>query len=158
MSERSDGDPAPESSGDSPAEHALPPQFVVTLFAALLGGLVPGIYMSVVSAPGNVGSPIFGLLLPWSVFPFVLAVVAGWRSRRSPNGNRLKQFTLIGAVLGLGIYTYVILFHPRGVRNFKVFLWLPLWQWLLLAGPILRATFGRSDGNRDGKSEIGDRR
>ena len=125
----------------------MPAQFVVTLFAALAGGLVPGMYMTVVSAPGNVGSPLFGLLLPWSVLPFAMAVVTAWRARWSPGGNRLKHFTIVAAVLGLGIYSYAILIHPQGVRNIKIFLWLPLWQWLLLAGPIFRATFVRPKGD-----------
>jgi cytochrome c biogenesis factor len=119
--------------------HALPPAFVGTLFAALLGALVPGIYMTLVSAPGQTGSPVYGLLLPWSMLPFLLAVTSGWLARRLPEAQAVRLWTIIAAVLGLFAYTYYMLLHPRGVRNIQVFLFLPLWQWLMLSRALLRA-------------------
>lgn len=130
-------DTAPENGQEE--NHALPPAFVGTLFAALLGALVPGIFMTLVSAPGQAGSPIYGLLLPWSMLPFLLAIASGWLSRRLPEANALRIWTIVAAVMGLVAYTYFMLFDPRGVKNIKVFLYLPLWQWLLMSRSLLRA-------------------
>lgn len=65
-------------------EGALPGPLVGTLFAACLGGMVPGVYMTLVAAPGLQGSPLYGLLLPWTMLPFLLAVSAAWLARRLP--------------------------------------------------------------------------
>lgn len=118
--------------------HQLPPVFVGTLFASVLGGLVPGIYMTLVAAPGHQGSPVYGLLLPWSLLPFILAVSAGWVGRGMEEGKRLRFWAVVTAVLGVVVYTYYMLFHPRGVRNVQVFLFVPLWQWGLMARSMLR--------------------
>jgi hypothetical protein len=149
MSDIPPSGPDPET-GLAVENHHLPPTFVVTLFAALLGGLVPGIYMTLVSAPGQTGSPVFGLLLPWSILPFFLAVVSGWRGRHSPVALSLSRRVVIAAVLGVLAYTYFMLIHPLGVRNVKVFLWLPLWQWLMMATLMVRAAFHRPASAPDG--------
>ena len=119
--------------------HALPPAFVGTLFAALLGGLVPGIYMTLVSAPGNAGSPVYGLVLPWTVLPFLLSVASGWRGRFGPAAGRLRTSTILVSVAGSVLYTYFLLVDAEGNRNVKVFLWIPLWQWAVMARPMLAA-------------------
>jgi hypothetical protein len=100
--------------------------------------LIPGIYMTLVAAPGYQGSPVYGLLLPWSLLPFILAVAAGWVGRGLDAGRSLRFWAVATALLGLGVYTYYMLFHPRGVRNVQVFLFLPLWQWGLMARSMMR--------------------
>ncbi len=129
----------PEPVAPQPNPHALPPAFVGTLFSALLGGVIPGIYMTLVSAPGNSGSPIYGLILPWTVLPFLLAVASAWRGRFGPAAGRLRTRTVLVAVAGAALYTYFLLLHPEGHRNIRVFLWIPLWQWAVLARPMLAA-------------------
>lgn len=122
------------------APRPLPPTYVGTLFGALLGGLVPGIYMTLVSAPGNSGSPVYGLILPWTVVPFLLAVAGGWRARADlPVAASIRRMTVLAAVLGAVGYTYLLLLNPLGVRQVSVFLWLPLWQWGLLVRPLMRS-------------------
>jgi hypothetical protein len=128
----------PEDVEATAAAHQLPPVFVGTLFACLLGGLIPGIYMTLVAAPGHQGSPVYGLLLPWSLLPFILAVAAGWVARGLDEGRSLRFWAVATALLGVGVYTYYMLFHPRGVRNVQVFLFLPLWQWGLMARSMMR--------------------
>lgn len=118
----------------------LPPAYVGTLFGALLGGLVPGIYMTLVSAPGNSGSPVYGLILPWTILPFLLSVAAGWRARADlPVAGSIRNRTVAAAALGAIGYTYLLLVHPNGARQVAVFLWLPLVQWGLLARALARA-------------------
>lgn len=119
--------------------HALPPYFVVILFAALAGGLGPGIFMTLIGTPGTRGSPIFGLLLPWTVAPFLLAVGAGWKARLQPIARWLALVTTVAAVVGLGIYLYGLLFHPNGAQNTQLFLWVPAIQLLLVLRVAVRA-------------------
>ena len=141
----SDPNEVPPPSADERAAaalHALPPRFVKTLFASLLGGMVPGIYMTIVSAPGNKGSPVFGILLPWTILPFMLAVASAWRARFADTAGKLAVRAAIAAVLGLVAYTYFMMFHPRGIRNINAFLWLPLWQWLVMVVPMTKCAFG----------------
>lgn len=122
------------------APRPLPSAYVGTLFGALLGGLVPGIYMTLVSAPGNSGSPVYGLVLPWTVLPFLLSVAAGWRARADlPVAGNIRSLTVAAAVVGAIGYTYLLLWHPNGARQVAVFLWLPLVQWGLLARALARA-------------------
>ncbi|MEI6342086.1 MAG: hypothetical protein WCR07_09020 [Verrucomicrobiota bacterium] len=120
-------------------EGALPGPFVGTLFAACLGGMVPGVYMTLVAAPGLQGSPLHGLLLPWTMLPFLLAVSAAWLSRRLPEASPLRWHVVGVAVAGACAYTYFVMFHPRGVKNIQAFLYIPLWQWLLMARSMVRA-------------------
>jgi len=120
-------------------EGALPGPFVGTLFAACLGGMVPGVYMTLVAAPGLQGSPLHGLLLPWTMLPFLLAVSAAWLSRRLPEASPLRWHVVGVAVAGSCAYTYFVMFHPRGVKNIQAFLYIPLWQWLLMARSMVRA-------------------
>lgn len=123
---------------ERPAEHQLPPGFVLVLFAALAGGLPAGIFTTLASEPGRPGSPIYGLLLPWGILPFFLVIVAGWRGRFSDRARTLGVATSIAAVLGLLAYGYAFLFLPRLADARKWFLFVPLWQWLLIARPALR--------------------
>jgi len=120
-------------------EGALPGPLVGTLFAACLGGMVPGVYMTLVAAPGLQGSPLYGLLLPWTMLPFLLAVSAAWLARRLPEAGPLRWHVVGVAVAGSVAYTYLVMFHPRGVKNIKAFLYIPLWQWLLMARVMMRA-------------------
>lgn len=120
-------------------EGALPGPMVGTLFAACLGGMVPGVYMTLVAAPGLQGSPLHGLLLPWTMLPFLLAVTAAWLSRRLPEAGPLRWHVVGVAIAGAAAYTYFVMFHPRGVKNIHAFLFVPLWQWLLMARPMMRA-------------------
>ncbi len=153
MNEPTGDSPKPTADRDAVAMHALPAPFVAALFAALLGGMVPGIYMTLVSAPGNTGSPVYGMILPWTVLPFLLAVAAAWRARFAASGWKLARMAIAAALLGLGVYTYFMLFHPRGVRNIRVFLWLPLWQWLLMARPMTRCAFGAVPAPKPGDGD-----
>lgn len=137
--------------------YQLPPVFVGTLFACLLGALVPGIYMTLVAAPGYQGSPVYGLLLPWSLLPFILAIAAGWVGRGLDPARALRVWSVIAAVIGLGVYTYYMLIHPRGVRNLQVFLYLPLWQWLMMARPMMRSVLAgrrRTAATRSSSEEV----
>lgn len=145
----------PEDTGARVAAHQLPPVFVGTLFASLLGGVVPGIYMTLVSAPGHQGSPVYGLLLPWSLLPFILATAAGWVGRNLPEGRLLRFWAVLAAVLGVVVYSYYMLIHPRGVRNVQVFLYLPLWQWLMMARAMMRAVLAWRRELRSGGVEAG---
>lgn len=120
-------------------EGALPGPMVGTLFAACLGGMVPGVYMTLVAAPGLQGSPIHGLLLPWTMLPFLLAVTAAWLARRLPEAGPLRWHVVGVSAAGAAAYTYFVMFHPRGVKNIQAFLFIPLWQWLLMARPMMRA-------------------
>jgi hypothetical protein len=95
------------------------------------------------------------LLLPWSLLPFMLAVAAGWVGRTLPEGRLLRFWAVTAAVLGAVVYTYYMLFHPRGVRNVQVFLYLPLWQWLMMARAMMRSVLAwrrqlRGDGIQGG--------
>lgn len=122
------------------APRPLPPAYVGTLFGALLGGLVPGIYMTLVSAPGNSGSPVYGLILPWTILPFLLSVAGGWRARADlAVAGAIQRMTVVAAVVGAAGYTYLLLVHPNGARHVSVFLWLPLCQWGLLVRPLMRS-------------------
>ena len=130
----------PQEQVEQTAEsHALPPVFVGTLFACMLGALIPGIYMTLVAAPGYQGSPIYGLLLPWSLLPFVLATAAAWVGRGLDEARPLRLWAVIAACLGLFAYSYYMLIHPKGVKNLQVFLYLPLWQWLLMARAMMKS-------------------
>ena len=121
-------------SASSPPEnpHALPPRLVAILFAALAGGLGPGVFMTLTAAPGNRGSPLHGLLLPWTILPFLLAVGVGWRARFQPQADRLAIVTVIAAAGGLGTYLYGLLIHPQGAQNVDLFRWVPMIQLLLI--------------------------
>ena len=112
--------------------HALPPALVAILFAALAGGLGPGIFMTLTASPGSRGSPLNGLLLPWTILPFLIAVGVGWRSRFQPPVRTLAIVTVIAAVGGLSVYLYVLLFHPNGAQNTELFRWVPAVQMLLI--------------------------
>jgi hypothetical protein len=139
-----------------PAEHQLPPGFVLVLFAALAGGLPAGIFTTLASEPGRPGSPIYGLLLPWGILPFFLVIVAGWRGRLSDRTRTLGIATSVAAALGLLAYGYAFLFLPRLADARKWFLLVPLWQWLLVARPALRCALAAKsagapvDGRKDG--------
>ena len=131
-------------------EGALPGAMVGTLFAAGLGGMVPGVYMTMVAAPGLQGSPLHGLLLPWTMLPFLLAVSAAWLARRLPEAGPLRWHVVGVAIVGTAAYTYFIMFDPRGVKNIKAFLYIPLWQWLLMARPMMRAVLAWRRSLRQG--------
>jgi hypothetical protein len=126
------------------AEHQLPPGFVLVLCAALGGGLPAGIFTTLATEPGRPGSPVYGLLLPWGILPFFLVIVSGWRGRMSTEVRRLGLYTLVAAVLGLLAYGYAFLFLPRIADARKWFLFVPLWQWALIARPALRCALQRS--------------
>jgi hypothetical protein len=146
--------PNPPEEGRS-AEHQLPPGFVLVLFAALAGGLPAGIFTTLASEPGRPGSPIYGLLLPWGILPFFLVIVAGWRGRFSDRTRALGVATSVAAVLGLLAYGYAFLFLPRLADARKWFLFVPLWQWLLVARPALRCALAQKTPpppGDDGKS------
>ena len=127
------GVPEPEN------PHALPTPFVVILFAALAGGVGPGVFMTLTSAPGNRGSPLYGLLLPWTVLPFGLAVAAGWRAREHRLCVPLAVVAAIAAGAGLTAYMYGLIIHPKGAQNTQLFGWIPALQLLVLARLSLRA-------------------
>jgi hypothetical protein len=126
------------SNGREPSAE-IPWPLTLTLMAAALGALVPGILMTLVSAPGHRGSPVYGMLLPWILLPFLLAVAAGWRARHSPAVVGLAGWVVGVALGGIIVYSYGLLVHPQGYRNIVLFLWVPLWQCLLLTRPTLRA-------------------
>lgn len=126
-----------------PEEHQLPPGFLLVLVAALAGGLPAGIFTTLASEPGKAGSPVYGLLLPWGVLPFFLVLVAGWRGRFSDRARPLGIATAVAAALGLAAYGYAFLFLPRLADARKWFLFVPLWQWLLIARPALRCAWVR---------------
>jgi hypothetical protein len=133
-----ESDKPSEASPERPAEHQLPGGFIFVLCAALGGGLPAGIFTTLISEPGRQGSPIYGLLLPWGVLPFFLVIVAGWRGRFSPGIRRLGVYTTIAAVLGLVAHGYAFLFLASPLDARKWFLFVPLWQWALIAMPALR--------------------
>lgn len=126
--------------------HALPPRLVAILFAAVAGGVGPGVFMTLTAAPGNRGSPLHGLLLPWTILPFLLAVAAGWRARFQPRADRLAVVTVIAAAAGLGTYLWGLLIHPQGAQNVELFRWVPMVQ-LLLILRVARSTW-RDAGKR----------
>lgn len=123
----------PESS------HAQPPAFVAIVFATLAGGLGPGVFMTITASPGSRGSPLYGLLLPWTILPFLLAIGAGWRARFHSSGKNLAIVTVVAAVAGLAVYLYGLLIHPNGAQNTQLFQWVPAVQLLLILRLALRA-------------------
>lgn len=131
--------PEEEAVGGEGGEHALPGPLVGTLFASLLGAMVPGIYMTLVAAPGLQGSPVYGLLLPWSMLPFLLAVAAAWMSRKLPEARAVRLWCVLAAIIGAVVYSHYMLIDAKGVRNIRVFLYLPLWQWGMMARAMMRA-------------------
>lgn len=135
-------EPKPPEPG-RPEEHQLPAGFLLVLVAALAGGLPAGIFTTLATEPGKAGSPIYGLLLPWDVLPFFIAIVAGWRGRLSDRARGLGIATALAAALGLVAYGYAFLFLPRLADARKWFLFVPLWQWLLIARPALRCVWAR---------------
>lgn len=128
-------------------EHQLPPDFIFLLCGSLAGGLPAGIFTTLISEPGRSGSPIYGLLLPWGILPFFLALVAGWRGRRSPALRRLAWFTSSASVVGLLAHGYAFLFLPGFHDARKWFLMVPMWQWVLIARPALRCAFQSGVGS-----------
>lgn len=118
--------------------HALPPAMVAILFAALAGGVGPGVFLTLTGAPGSRGSPLHGLLLPWTIIPFFLAVGVGWRSRFTAQARTLAIVTVIAATAGLAVYLYGLLIHPDGAQNIQLFQWVPAVQLLLLVRITLR--------------------
>jgi len=127
------------SGGGEGGEHALPGPLVGTLFASMLGAMVPGIYMTLVAAPGLQGSPVYGLMLPWTMLPFLLAVAAAWMSRKLPEARQVRLWCVVAAVVGAVVYSHYMLIDAKGVRNIRVFLYLPLWQWGMMARAMMRA-------------------
>ena len=119
--------------------HALPPNFVIILFAALAGGLGPGIFMTLIGTPGTRSSPIFGLLLPWTVAPFLLAVRAGWSARKQPISRILAVLTTLAASGGFMTYLYGLLLDPNGAQNTQLFFWVPTVQLLMILRVAVRA-------------------
>lgn len=118
--------------------HALPPAMVAILFAALAGGVGPGVFLTLTGAPGSRGSPLHGLLLPWTVVPFFLAVGVGWRARSTPQARTLATVTVVAATAGLMVYLYGLLIHPNGAQNIGLFKWVPAVQLLLMVRIALR--------------------
>jgi hypothetical protein len=140
-SARSDAAEAESLDPARPPEHQLPPDFVFLICAALAGGLPAGIFTTLISEPGRSGSPIYGLLLPWGILPFFLVLVAGWRGRHAAGVRRLAWFTSAAALLGMLAHGYAFLFLPGFHDARKWFLFVPLWQWGLIARPALRCAF-----------------
>lgn len=131
-------DPMSESKPpDNP--HALPPALVVILFATLAGGLGPGVFMTLTGGPGSRGTPLHGLLLPWTILPFLVAVGVGWKARFHPSAKTLAIVTSIAAAGGLSVYLYGLLIHPAGAENTQLFKWVPAVQLLLIVRVALRA-------------------
>lgn len=131
----------PGNPDERPPEHQLPPGFVFVLCAALGGGLPAGIFTTLVSEPGvqaGRGNPIYGLLLPWGILPFFVVLVAGWRGRFSTAVRRLGVFTTVAAVFGLLAYSYAFFILPKMDDARRWFLFVPLWQWALIAMPAMR--------------------
>lgn len=112
--------------------HALPPALVAILFGAFAGGLGPGVFMTLTASPGTRGSPLNGLLLPWTILPFVVAVAVGWRCRFQRSARTLAVVTVIAAAGGLAGYLYGLLIHPNGAQNTDLFRWLPALQLLAI--------------------------
>lgn len=129
--------------------HALPPALVAILFASLAGGLGPGVFMTLTVSPGVKGAPLYGLLLPWTVLPFLLAVSAGWRARFHSSARNLAIATVVAAAGGLAAYLYGLLFHPNGAQNTQLFKWVPAVQMLLILRVALRAWQASSRSNPD---------
>ena len=73
------------------------------------------------------------------MLPFLLAVTAAWLARRLPEAGPLRWHVVGVSFAGAAAYTYFVMFHPRGVKNIQAFLFIPLWQWLLMARPMMRA-------------------
>lgn len=146
-------DPAPGEAQE--AVHALPPLFVGTLFASLLGGCVPGVFMTLVSEPGQQGSPVYGLLLPWSILPFLLATSSGWLARDLPEARAVRNAAIFTAAAGLVLYCYFLLFDARGLRNIRAFLYIPFGQWLVLSRPMMRAVLAWRRGQEAARKEPG---
>jgi hypothetical protein len=127
--------PSPETEANP---HAVPRHFLMVLCGAVFGALPAGVCMTLVSEPGRQGSPIYGLLLPWSILPFIVTLVAGWRGRFSQHVHKLAWMTLVAAILGAALQFYAFVFVPRVADARKWFLFVPLWQWAMIAGPALR--------------------
>jgi len=119
--------------------HAVPPVLVAILFATMAGSLGPGAIITLTSGPGNHGSPLNGLLLPWSIAPFFVAVTAGWRARYHPRCRNLAIATVVAAAGGTIAYLYGLLLHPDGAQNIQLFKWVPAVQLLLILRLALRA-------------------
>lgn len=128
------------SDGDSGGveSHRLPTPLVVAIFGALLGALPAGVGISAAAAPGNAGSAIYGLLLPWSILPFAAALVVAWRCRHSPHITSLGRRLVLAGALGAMAYGYAFLFAAGKVDDRKWFAYVPLWQWMTLALPLLK--------------------
>lgn len=142
------GDGAP----DEIPSGTLPTMTVVTLFACALGALIPGVLMTLVVSPGNAGSPLYGLLLPWLVVPYALAGAAGWMARRTPLALSVAAWTVGVALLGVSVFIYGLLWDPKGNRNVTLFLWVPLWQCILLTHitlKVFRHRFSRPGATQD---------
>ncbi|HEX7653876.1 MAG TPA: hypothetical protein VF607_10235 [Verrucomicrobiae bacterium] len=121
------------------ARHQLPPALVMAIFGAVLGALPAGLSISFAAAPGNQGSAVYGLLLPWSVLPFLAGLVVAWRARFTPWVPVLGRRILIAAGLGVLAYGYAFLFAQGPVNDRKWFAFVPLWQWAALARPMAQA-------------------
>ncbi len=119
--------------------YALPPAVVAILFASLAGGIAPGVFMTMTAAPGGRGSPLYGLLLPWTVLPFMLALAGGWRAGLHPYGKTLAVATVVAGAGGVAGYFYGLLVHPDGAQNVQLFKWIPAVQLLLILRLALRA-------------------
>lgn len=128
----------PEGAPDQIPAGDLPTPFVVTLFAAILGALLPGVFMTLAASVRGGGSPLYGLLLPWTAVPFLLAVASAWKCRRAPACRVVAIWTVIAALLGAALYGYGFLFHKGDLPAARMFLWIPLWQCLLLTRATLR--------------------
>ncbi|HTI71606.1 MAG TPA: hypothetical protein VMF06_16650 [Candidatus Limnocylindria bacterium] len=120
------------------AAHQLPPAFVQAIFGCAVGALPVGLAITLVAAPGNQGSAVYGLLLPWSISPFILAITMAWKGRFLPHAALLGRRILFVGFLGAAIYGYAFLFARGPVDDRKWFAFVPLWQWLLLARPLTK--------------------
>ena len=142
-----DGREPEDSVGDTEEveRNRLPPALVVAIFGALLGALPAGVSISSAAAPGNAGSAIYGLLLPWSILPFAAALVISWRGRSSPYISGLARRILIAGALGIVAYGYAFLFAAGKIDDRKWFALVPVWQWTILALPLVK-TFRTSSG------------
>ena len=134
-------------------EHQLPAGFVFVLVAALGGALPAGLFTTLATEPGRAGSPIYGLLLPWGILPFLLVIVAGWRGRQSSLIRHLGIATLLAALAGLMAYSYAFLFLSKLPDMRRWFLLVPLWQWAVIALPAIRCARIASDSPKDSAVE-----
>jgi hypothetical protein len=137
------GPPTP-TGDDETKSHQLPPALTQTLFCAVLGALPAGIGITFATEPGTRGAALYGLLVPWSAAPFIGAAGMAWWGRSSVCAKSLANRTTMAAVVGALAYGYAFLVAGGADNAKRWFAFVPLWQWLLLAVPLMRVL--RSQG------------